>query len=161
MFRVRYLIIRPGVKPMCPHPPVCYGVCLFFSSSLTWGNTAAFGASVLLLCRLVCLYVFGLVLFRSIFDATADLCWLVLHRPTERERTECLIKAKLRNIMTFQDLENITSKEVGLTKSLSDFSYLFLVAARVPVGSFCFVTLPLTVWLLLILQISCMLPLRW
>ena len=28
------------------------------------------------------------------------------------ERTECLIKAKLRNIMTFQDLENITSKEV-------------------------------------------------
>lgn len=33
-------------------------------------------------------------------------------RPTERERTECLIKAKLRNIMMFQDLENITSKEV-------------------------------------------------
>ncbi|CAF99252.1 unnamed protein product [Tetraodon nigroviridis] len=33
-------------------------------------------------------------------------------RPTERERTECLIKAKLRNIMTFQDLENITSKEI-------------------------------------------------
>lgn len=37
---------------------------------------------------------------------------LTLCRPTERERTECLIKAKLRNIMTFQDLENITSKEV-------------------------------------------------
>ncbi|XP_048043768.1 protein phosphatase Slingshot homolog 1 isoform X2 [Megalobrama amblycephala] len=34
------------------------------------------------------------------------------HQPTERERTECMIKAKLRNIMTFQDLENITSKEI-------------------------------------------------
>ncbi|XP_060934510.1 protein phosphatase Slingshot homolog 1 [Limanda limanda] len=33
-------------------------------------------------------------------------------RPTERERTECLIKAKLRNLMMFQDLENITSKEI-------------------------------------------------
>uniref|UniRef100_A0A8C6PJ82 Protein phosphatase Slingshot homolog 1 n=1 Tax=Nothobranchius furzeri TaxID=105023 RepID=A0A8C6PJ82_NOTFU len=33
-------------------------------------------------------------------------------RPTERERTECVIKAKLRNIMMFQDLENITSKEI-------------------------------------------------
>uniref|UniRef100_A0A3Q3CXH7 Protein phosphatase Slingshot homolog 1 n=1 Tax=Haplochromis burtoni TaxID=8153 RepID=A0A3Q3CXH7_HAPBU len=32
--------------------------------------------------------------------------------PTERERTECAIKAKLRNIMMFQDLENITSKEI-------------------------------------------------
>uniref|UniRef100_A0A3Q0S851 Protein phosphatase Slingshot homolog 1 n=1 Tax=Amphilophus citrinellus TaxID=61819 RepID=A0A3Q0S851_AMPCI len=32
--------------------------------------------------------------------------------PTERERTECVIKAKLRNIMMFQDLENITSKEI-------------------------------------------------
>uniref|UniRef100_A0A3P9P7P6 Protein phosphatase Slingshot homolog 1 n=1 Tax=Poecilia reticulata TaxID=8081 RepID=A0A3P9P7P6_POERE len=32
--------------------------------------------------------------------------------PTERERTECLIKSKLRNIMMFQDLENITSKEI-------------------------------------------------
>lgn len=37
---------------------------------------------------------------------------LIMCRPTERERTECLIKAKLRNIMMFQDLENITSKEV-------------------------------------------------
>ncbi|KAJ0057137.1 hypothetical protein NL108_002065 [Boleophthalmus pectinirostris] len=35
-----------------------------------------------------------------------------VERPTERERTECLIKAKLRNIMMFQDLENITSKEI-------------------------------------------------
>ncbi|XP_036070327.1 protein phosphatase Slingshot homolog 1 isoform X2 [Oryzias melastigma] len=33
-------------------------------------------------------------------------------RPTERERTESLIRAKLRNIMMFQDLENITSKEI-------------------------------------------------
>lgn len=37
---------------------------------------------------------------------------MFVDRPTERERTECLIKAKLRNIMTFQDLENITSKEI-------------------------------------------------
>uniref|UniRef100_A0A8C1GZT3 Protein phosphatase Slingshot homolog 1 n=1 Tax=Cyprinus carpio TaxID=7962 RepID=A0A8C1GZT3_CYPCA len=34
--------------------------------------------------------------------------------PTERERTECLIKAKLRNIMMSQDLENITSKEIRI-----------------------------------------------
>ncbi|XP_051906596.1 protein phosphatase Slingshot homolog 1 isoform X2 [Hippocampus zosterae] len=33
-------------------------------------------------------------------------------QPTERERTENLIKAKLRGIMMFQDLENITSKEI-------------------------------------------------
>ncbi|XP_056601518.1 protein phosphatase Slingshot homolog 1 [Triplophysa dalaica] len=33
-------------------------------------------------------------------------------KPTERERTECMVKAKLRNIMMFQDLENITSKEI-------------------------------------------------
>ncbi|KAL7377089.1 hypothetical protein ABVT39_021534 [Epinephelus coioides] len=37
---------------------------------------------------------------------------MFVDRPTERERTECLIKAKLRTIMTFQDLENITSKEI-------------------------------------------------
>ncbi|XP_034458063.1 protein phosphatase Slingshot homolog 1 isoform X1 [Hippoglossus hippoglossus] len=37
---------------------------------------------------------------------------MFVDRPTERERTECLIKAKLRNIMMFQDLENITSKEI-------------------------------------------------
>uniref|UniRef100_A0A8C4I645 Protein phosphatase Slingshot homolog 1 n=1 Tax=Dicentrarchus labrax TaxID=13489 RepID=A0A8C4I645_DICLA len=37
---------------------------------------------------------------------------MFVDRPTERERTECLIRAKLRNIMTFQDLENITSKEI-------------------------------------------------
>lgn len=33
-------------------------------------------------------------------------------RPTEGERTERLIKAKLRSIMMSQDLENVTSKEV-------------------------------------------------
>lgn len=35
-----------------------------------------------------------------------------LLRPTERERTERLIKTKLREIMMQKDLENITSKEV-------------------------------------------------
>ncbi|XP_069028976.1 protein phosphatase Slingshot homolog 1 [Embiotoca jacksoni] len=42
----------------------------------------------------------------------SDSPTMFVDRPTERERTECLIKAKLRNIMTFQDLENITSKEI-------------------------------------------------
>ncbi|MFT7817833.1 protein phosphatase Slingshot1-like [Arapaima gigas] len=37
---------------------------------------------------------------------------LFVDRPTERERTECLIRAKLRSIMMFQDLENVTSKEI-------------------------------------------------
>ncbi|KAM4616480.1 protein phosphatase Slingshot homolog 1-like [Polymixia lowei] len=32
--------------------------------------------------------------------------------PSERERTECLIKTKLRSIMMCQDLENITSKQI-------------------------------------------------
>lgn len=45
-------------------------------------------------------------------QTTALMHWLIMCRPTERERTECAIKAKLRNIMMFQDLENITSKEV-------------------------------------------------
>lgn len=46
---------------------------------------------------------------------TLDLeCALFLFlRPTERERTECLIKSKLRSIMMCQDLENVTSKEVS------------------------------------------------
>uniref|UniRef100_UPI0037E81E75 protein phosphatase Slingshot homolog 1 n=1 Tax=Semicossyphus pulcher TaxID=241346 RepID=UPI0037E81E75 len=39
---------------------------------------------------------------------------MFVDRPTERERTESLIKAKLRTIMTFQDLENITSKEIRI-----------------------------------------------
>ncbi|KAJ8378267.1 hypothetical protein AAFF_G00244710 [Aldrovandia affinis] len=37
---------------------------------------------------------------------------MFVDKPTERERTECLIKAKLRGIMMFQDLENVTSKEI-------------------------------------------------
>lgn len=41
-----------------------------------------------------------------------SLC--LLSRPTERERTERLIKAKLRSIMMSKDLENVTSKEVNL-----------------------------------------------
>uniref|UniRef100_A0AAR2JV42 Protein phosphatase Slingshot homolog 1 n=1 Tax=Pygocentrus nattereri TaxID=42514 RepID=A0AAR2JV42_PYGNA len=35
-------------------------------------------------------------------------------QPTERERTECLIKTKLRSVMMIQDLENITSKEIRI-----------------------------------------------
>uniref|UniRef100_A0A9J7WVD5 Protein phosphatase Slingshot homolog 1 n=1 Tax=Cyprinus carpio carpio TaxID=630221 RepID=A0A9J7WVD5_CYPCA len=35
-----------------------------------------------------------------------------VNKPTERERTECLIKTKLRSIMMCQDLENVTSKEI-------------------------------------------------
>ncbi|XP_019909158.1 protein phosphatase Slingshot homolog 1 isoform X2 [Esox lucius] len=37
---------------------------------------------------------------------------MFVDRPTERERTECAIKAKLRSIMMFRDLENVTSKEI-------------------------------------------------
>ncbi|KAK7934115.1 hypothetical protein WMY93_005011 [Mugilogobius chulae] len=33
-------------------------------------------------------------------------------KPTQRERTECLIKSKLRSIMTCQDLENVTCKQI-------------------------------------------------
>ncbi|XP_054852148.1 protein phosphatase Slingshot homolog 1 [Eublepharis macularius] len=37
---------------------------------------------------------------------------LYVDKPTERERAECLIKAKLRSIMMSKDLENVTSKEI-------------------------------------------------
>ncbi|NXK56661.1 SSH1 phosphatase, partial [Chauna torquata] len=37
---------------------------------------------------------------------------LFVDKPTERERTERLIKAKLRSIMMTKDLENVTSKEI-------------------------------------------------
>jgi len=40
-------------------------------------------------------------------------CVCCAHRPTERERTERLIKTRLREIMMQKDLENVTSKEVG------------------------------------------------
>lgn len=36
----------------------------------------------------------------------------VCYRPTERERTERLIKMRLREIMMQKDLENVTCKEV-------------------------------------------------
>ncbi|XP_071389162.1 protein phosphatase Slingshot homolog 1, partial [Centroberyx affinis] len=37
---------------------------------------------------------------------------MFVDKPSERERTECLIKAKLRSIMMCQDLENVTSKQI-------------------------------------------------
>ncbi|XP_049619530.1 protein phosphatase Slingshot homolog 1 isoform X1 [Syngnathus scovelli] len=37
---------------------------------------------------------------------------MFVDKPSERERTECLIRAKLRSIMTCQDLENVTSKQI-------------------------------------------------
>ncbi|XP_017269303.1 protein phosphatase Slingshot homolog 1 isoform X2 [Kryptolebias marmoratus] len=37
---------------------------------------------------------------------------MFVDKPSERERTECLIKAKLRSIMTSQDLENVTCKQI-------------------------------------------------
>lgn len=39
---------------------------------------------------------------------------IVCYRPTERERTERLIKMRLREIMMQKDLENVTCKEVSL-----------------------------------------------
>lgn len=51
------------------------------------------------------------------WNSLTSQCWglyviLIFGRPSERERTECLIKAKLRSIMTCQDLENVTCKQV-------------------------------------------------
>ncbi|XP_061762533.1 protein phosphatase Slingshot homolog 1 isoform X1 [Nerophis ophidion] len=37
---------------------------------------------------------------------------MFVDKPSERERTECLIKSKLRSIMTCQDLENVTCKQI-------------------------------------------------
>uniref|UniRef100_A0A3B5MPB2 Protein phosphatase Slingshot homolog 1 n=1 Tax=Xiphophorus couchianus TaxID=32473 RepID=A0A3B5MPB2_9TELE len=37
---------------------------------------------------------------------------MFVDKPSERERTECLIKSKLRSIMTSQDLENVTCKQI-------------------------------------------------
>lgn len=50
---------------------------------------------------------------RSVYCWFGDILSLFLFRPTERERTERLIKAKLRSIMMSKDLENVTSKEVN------------------------------------------------
>lgn len=51
---------------------------------------------------------------------------IVCYRPTERERTERLIKMRLREIMMQKDLENVTCKEVSL---------LSMNAVKVPVKS--------------------------
>lgn len=40
-----------------------------------------------------------------------------VYRPTERERTERLIKTRLREIMMQKDLENVTSKEVQTSQT--------------------------------------------
>ncbi|KAM9750289.1 protein phosphatase Slingshot homolog 1 isoform 1-T1 [Dama dama] len=45
-------------------------------------------------------------------SARPDSPALFADKPTEGERTERLIKAKLRSIMMSQDLENVTSKEI-------------------------------------------------
>ncbi|XP_068560369.1 protein phosphatase Slingshot homolog 1 isoform X1 [Cebidichthys violaceus] len=37
---------------------------------------------------------------------------MFVDKPSERERTGCLIKAKLRSLMTCQDLENVTCKQI-------------------------------------------------
>lgn len=67
-------------------------------------------------------FVFTFCIVWLVFAKKGALtCRLIVCRPTERERTECLIKAKLRNIMTFQDLENITSKEVREQKYFGAF----------------------------------------
>ncbi|XP_062307787.1 protein phosphatase Slingshot homolog 1 isoform X1 [Osmerus eperlanus] len=49
---------------------------------------------------------------RDLETARPDSPTMFLDKPSERERTECLIKAKLRSIMMCQDLENVTSKEI-------------------------------------------------
>lgn len=53
------------------------------------------------------------------------IVWPVRHswsagfaRPSERERTESLIRAKLRSIMTCQDLDNVTCKQVSHAPAL-------------------------------------------
>ncbi|XP_041742337.1 protein phosphatase Slingshot homolog 1 isoform X1 [Coregonus clupeaformis] len=49
---------------------------------------------------------------RDLETLRPDSPTMFVDKPTERERTECLIKAKLRSIMMFQDLENVTSKQI-------------------------------------------------
>lgn len=45
---------------------------------------------------------------------------MCFYRPTERERTERLIKMRLREIMMLKDLENVTCKEVRGTYTCGD-----------------------------------------
>ncbi|KAJ8005665.1 hypothetical protein DPEC_G00120290 [Dallia pectoralis] len=49
---------------------------------------------------------------RDLETLRPDSPTMFVDKPTERERTECLIKAKLRSIMMYQDLENVTSKQI-------------------------------------------------
>ncbi|KAM6964959.1 protein phosphatase Slingshot homolog 1 [Aplochiton taeniatus] len=49
---------------------------------------------------------------RDLETTRPDSPTMFVDKPSERERTECLIKAKLRSIMMCQDLENVTSKEI-------------------------------------------------
>ncbi|XP_041095904.1 protein phosphatase Slingshot homolog 1-like [Polyodon spathula] len=49
---------------------------------------------------------------RDLETTRPDSPALFVDKPTERERTERLVKTKLRSIMMYKDLENITSKEI-------------------------------------------------
>ncbi len=49
---------------------------------------------------------------RNYTDSVCVCVCVCVYRPTERERTERLIKMRLREIMMQKDLENVTCKEV-------------------------------------------------
>ncbi|KAM3868134.1 protein phosphatase Slingshot homolog 1 [Diretmus argenteus] len=49
---------------------------------------------------------------KDLETARPDSPTMFVDKPSERERTECLIKTKLRSIMMCQDLENVTSKQI-------------------------------------------------
>ena len=55
-------------------------------------------------------------LFYNTFILSKSVC---VYRPTERERTERLIKTRLREIMMQKDLENVTCKEVRVVLLVS------------------------------------------
>lgn len=56
---------------------------------------------------------------------------VIFGRPSERERTECLIKAKLRSIMTCQDLENVTCKQVKYSYTRTFFFVCGLIWKKI------------------------------
>lgn len=63
----------------------------------------------------VCSYVQNGLFFCFFLFSQGKMCLKVfvsVYRPTERERTERLIKMRLREIMMQKDLENVTCKEV-------------------------------------------------
>jgi len=69
-------------------------------------------------CMCVCVHVYVCVCVRVCVHVYVCVCVCVCacvwsSRPSERERTEGLLKAKLRNIMSYQDLDNVTSKQVN------------------------------------------------